>query len=97
MRLEINNLFSNKALTRADDDLSENLNLPGDNSYSKSLNVIMELRKIANHPLLVRHHYNNDKLRAMAVDILKVLCICLQTRFSPLFSLLLQPCVNPIG
>lgn len=33
----------------------------------------MELRKIANHPLLVRHHYNDEKLRAMAVDILKVL------------------------
>ena len=78
MRLIISSVT---ALTRADDDLSENLNLSGDNSYSKSLNVIMELRKIANHPLLVRHHYNNDKLRAMAVDILKVLCICLQTRF----------------
>ena len=58
------------------------LNLPGNNCCSKSLSVIMELRKIANHPLLVRHHYHNEKLRAMAVDILKVLCIYSQTRFS---------------
>ena len=76
-----NDLFSNKTLTRTDDNLSTNLNLPGDDCYSKSLSVIMELRKIANHPLLVRHHYNNEKLRAMAVDILKVLIYKLGSQF----------------
>lgn len=40
-------------------------------SMHKSLHIIMELRKVANHPLLVRHRFTNDKLRQMSVDILK--------------------------
>ena len=31
----------------------------------------MEMRKIANHPLLVRHHYSDDILRQMSQDILR--------------------------
>ena len=41
--------------------------------YRKSLDVMMQLRKIANHPLLIRHVYEDDKLRQMSRDILKVL------------------------
>ena len=37
----------------------------------KSLKVITELRKVANHPLLVRHHYTTERLRQMSVDILQ--------------------------
>ena len=41
--------------------------------YRKSLDVMMQLRKIANHPLLIRHVYEDGKLRQMSQDILKVL------------------------
>ena len=34
------------------------------------LNIIMEMRKIANHPLLVRHHYSHEILRRMSQEIL---------------------------
>ena len=37
---------------------------------SMPLNIIMELRKIANHPLLVRHHYTHEILRHMSQHIL---------------------------
>ncbi len=44
-----------------------------DASYKRTVSfLMMELRKLANHPLLVRHHYHEDRLRAMATDILKV-------------------------
>ena len=32
---------------------------------------MMGLRKAANHPLLLRHLYNDDKLRKMSKDILQ--------------------------
>lgn len=35
------------------------------------MTVITDLRKIALHPLLVRHHYREEILRQMARDILK--------------------------
>ena len=38
--------------------------------FNKSMSVLMELRKIAMHPLLVRHRYNNEILREMAREIL---------------------------
>ena len=34
--------------------------------------ALMELRKMANHPLLLRHHYTDDKLKEMAHLMLKV-------------------------
>jgi SWI/SNF-related matrix-associated actin-dependent regulator 1 of chromatin subfamily A len=34
-------------------------------------NVLMQLRKISNHPLLVRHSYTDDKLRLMARQIMR--------------------------
>uniref|UniRef100_A0A8C0EI10 DNA helicase n=1 Tax=Bubo bubo TaxID=30461 RepID=A0A8C0EI10_BUBBB len=34
-------------------------------------NVMMQLRKMANHPLLHRQHYTTDKLRAMSMLMLK--------------------------
>lgn len=37
---------------------------------SKAHNIIMELRKVANHPLLLLHHYTNVILRQMSQDIL---------------------------
>lgn len=37
---------------------------------SKAHNIIMELRKAANHPLLLLHHYTNAILRQMSQDIL---------------------------
>lgn len=37
---------------------------------SKTQNTIMELRKVANHPLLLLHHYTNVILRQMSQDIL---------------------------
>ena len=61
----------------------------------------MELRKIANHPLLVRHHYNDEKLRAMAVDILKVLIyklgsLAIQFIIAPLIKIKFI-CVNVVN
>lgn len=43
---------------------------------SKSLNILMELRKIANHPLLVLHRYSDDVLRQMSQDILNEPTYC---------------------
>jgi len=37
---------------------------------SKSMSVIALLRKIAMHPLLTRHHYDDGTLREMAASIL---------------------------
>ncbi len=37
---------------------------------SHSMAVTTQLRKIALHPLLVRHHYDENTLRKMAADIL---------------------------
>ena len=39
--------------------------------YCKSMDVMMQLRKITNHPLLIRHSYEDGKLRQMSQDILK--------------------------
>lgn len=36
-----------------------------------STSVITELRKIAMHPLLIRHHYDDVRLREMSREILK--------------------------
>ena len=47
------------------------ISLGHSNDFSKSLSVITELRKIAMHPLLVRHHYHDKCLREMSRDILK--------------------------
>ncbi len=41
-----------------------------------STNILMELRKAANHPLLRRVIYDNDKLKQMAKLIMKVIPIC---------------------
>ena len=41
--------------------------------YCKSMDVMMQLRKITNHPLLIRHSYEDGKLRQMSQDILKVM------------------------
>ncbi len=38
---------------------------------NRSMSVITELRKIAMHPLLVRHRYGDDTLRQMATELLK--------------------------
>ncbi|KAF2354949.1 SNF2-related N-terminal domain [Trinorchestia longiramus] len=35
-------------------------------SENSSANMLMTLRRIANHPLLYRRHYNDDKIREMA-------------------------------
>jgi SWI/SNF-related matrix-associated actin-dependent regulator 1 of chromatin subfamily A len=43
-------------------------NQASDNSSS---NVLMELRKAANHPMLFRRIYTDDKLKAMARDCLR--------------------------
>ena len=40
---------------------------------SRSVALLMELRKVANHPLLLRHHFHQEQLREMAHEILKVL------------------------
>ncbi|XP_042909421.1 SWI/SNF-related matrix-associated actin-dependent regulator of chromatin subfamily A containing DEAD/H box 1 homolog isoform X2 [Parasteatoda tepidariorum] len=38
---------------------------------SSGSGMMMQLRRAANHPLLLRHFYNNDKLVSMSKDILK--------------------------
>lgn len=35
-------------------------------------NAMMQLRKMANHPLLHRQYYTNEKLRTMSTLMLKV-------------------------
>ncbi|KAJ3054463.1 hypothetical protein HK097_001756 [Rhizophlyctis rosea] len=37
----------------------------------QAANVLMQLRKAADHPLLFRRHYKDDKLRVMSKDIMK--------------------------
>ncbi|XP_063773429.1 SWI/SNF-related matrix-associated actin-dependent regulator of chromatin subfamily A containing DEAD/H box 1 [Pseudophryne corroboree] len=43
----------------------------GKEKNSELCNVMMHLRKMANHPLLHRHYYNADKLRSMSKLMLK--------------------------
>lgn len=35
------------------------------------MSVITELRKLAMHPMLVRHHYHDNRLRHMSTEILR--------------------------
>ncbi|EGD80672.1 acyl-CoA dehydrogenase domain-containing protein [Salpingoeca rosetta] len=62
--------FKRRAERSEDDDL-----LPGDDDGQDSAsllnNCFMQLRKMANHPLLHRCRYDNDKLRNMSSLILK--------------------------
>jgi len=56
--------------------------IPNNSSVKKALsNALMQLRKMANHPLHFRQHYTDDKLRIMSKLIRKVtndkLYICL--------------------
>lgn len=42
--------------------------------------VLTNLRKAANHPLLLRNHYSNDIIAKMSIDILQVngpTCTCI--------------------
>lgn len=39
--------------------------------FPPALNLIFDLRKIALHPHLIRHHYHDDTLKKMTQDILK--------------------------
>ncbi|KAI8334796.1 SNF2 family N-terminal domain-containing protein [Chlamydoabsidia padenii] len=41
------------------------------NNKRKLNNIVMQLRKAADHPLLFRHIYNDDKIKQMAKDIMK--------------------------
>jgi len=54
--------------------LSTCLTLPLIFLYSERelCNVMMQLRKMANHPLLHRQYYTSDKLAAMSKAMLKV-------------------------
>jgi SWI/SNF-related matrix-associated actin-dependent regulator of chromatin subfamily A containing DEAD/H box 1 len=73
---------SNKASSKMDEILEiMNSDLPNNKNKSEkketsdsSSNILMELRKAANHPLLRRVLYDNDKLKQMAKLIMKV-CI----------------------
>ena len=45
------------------------------------MSVLTQLRKAANHPLLLRSHYSDDIIASMSTEILKVginvaLCFC---------------------
>ena len=40
--------------------------------YSTAVAVFMQLRKVADHPLLERSLYNDENLRKMATDYIKV-------------------------
>jgi len=45
----------------------------GENTETKQINnVLMELRKISDHPLLIRNLYTDDKLKPMSRDITNV-------------------------
>jgi len=54
--------------------LSTCLTLPLIFLYSERelCNVMMQLRKMSNHPLLHRQHYTTEKLKAMSKLMLKV-------------------------
>ncbi|XP_065547932.1 SWI/SNF-related matrix-associated actin-dependent regulator of chromatin subfamily A containing DEAD/H box 1 isoform X2 [Lathamus discolor] len=54
-------------------DLLKNLekNIKSNDKKSDMGNVMMQLRKMANHPLLHRQYYSNDKLRKMSKLMLK--------------------------
>ncbi len=41
---------------------------------SGGASILMQMRKISNHPLLLRIHFTDDKLRKMAKLIAKVNC-----------------------
>lgn len=70
--LEYKKLVSNY-LQRSEEILKENVN---DKEVEKSKtswsNIIMQLRKAANHPLLIRSLYNDQKIKEMAKLIMKV-------------------------
>lgn len=38
----------------------------------KSMSVLTQLRKAANHPLLLRYHYSDDVIASMSTEIMKV-------------------------
>ena len=42
----------------------------------KSMSVLTQLRKAANHPLLLRYHYSDDIIASMSTEILKVSLSC---------------------
>ena len=45
---------------------------PAVDGKKQAANVLMQLRKAADHPLLFRKVYRDDKLRTMSKDIMKV-------------------------
>lgn len=51
-------------------------------------NVMMQLRKMSNHPLLHRQYYTSEKLTAMSKLMLKVTDIKFETlrSFKPLYD-----------
>ncbi|VEN43099.1 unnamed protein product [Callosobruchus maculatus] len=43
----------------------KNINEDGENSYS-GMSIMSDLRKLSNHPLLLRYHYDMDKMKEIA-------------------------------
>ena len=63
-----------------DDRLQGFCSFPPGKELIKSMAVLTNLRKAANHPLLLRNHYSNDIIAKMSIDILKVnglTCTCI--------------------
>ena len=52
--------------------LGEPLFLSAGKELTKSMTVLTNLRKAANHPLLLRNHYSDDIIASMSTEILKV-------------------------
>lgn len=71
---EYNELINNyvKSSEEIVNDLNNETQTSQNNKDGNPANIIMELRKAANHPLLRRSLYNNEKLQKMAALILTV-------------------------
>lgn len=75
-----NSVLTSKDLLRDKDMLDKHLCTTSEYTFvslfteknSDMGNVMMQLRKMANHPLLHRQYYTTDKLRTMSMLMLKV-------------------------
>ncbi|XP_054163041.1 SWI/SNF-related matrix-associated actin-dependent regulator of chromatin subfamily A containing DEAD/H box 1-like [Oppia nitens] len=57
-----------RKITFEDSEQNEDNN---EEKYKKGNGMLMNLRKVANHPLLIRHHYNDNKLKQMSRLVIK--------------------------
>lgn len=81
---EILEIAGSSSMTSSNARADKNKNAEKKKEGLDSSNIIMELRKCANHPLLKRTIYNDDKIKEMAKLIMRVryFNFCLFTQFN---------------